>query len=97
MECGSAAWGVGRSCRTSKVDSIEMLVGCGAQGGKMAAWQKAQVASLCTGVGSDSRGVPMVEVEAVRVAGRCCARLAPPRTSGRAMRSSRSNRPVRIG
>jgi hypothetical protein len=46
VECGWAAWGAARSCRTSNVDSIEMLAGCGAQGGKMAAWQNAQVASL---------------------------------------------------
>jgi hypothetical protein len=41
-----AACGAGRSRRTSAVDSTEMLVGCGAQGEKMAAWQNAQVASL---------------------------------------------------
>jgi len=29
----------------SAVDSIEMLVGCGAHGEKTAAWQNAQVAS----------------------------------------------------
>jgi len=37
-----------------------MATGCGAQGGKIAAWQNAQVASLCTGWGSDSRGALMV-------------------------------------
>jgi hypothetical protein len=46
VECGWAAWGATRSCWTSQVDSIEMPVGCGAQGEKMAAWQNAQVASL---------------------------------------------------
>ena len=42
-----------------------MSGGTGAHGGKMAAWQKAQVASLWTGAGSDSRGALMLGVAGV--------------------------------
>jgi len=45
VEWNVAASGAARSHRISEIDSTENLVGCGAHGGKAAAWQKAQVAS----------------------------------------------------
>jgi hypothetical protein len=74
-----------------------MLVGCGAQGEKMAAWQNAQVASLWTGGGSDSRGALMVETVAFWTAPGGSAPAATPTARGRASRSSRIRRPGRIG
>jgi hypothetical protein len=45
VEWNVAASGAARSHRISEIDSTENFVGCGAHGGKAAAWQKAQVAS----------------------------------------------------
>src|SRR6476660_10307680 len=73
-----------------------MLVGCGAQGENMAAWQNAQVASLWTGGGRDSRGGLMVGPDANRATAGGSAPAATPTTNGRASRSSRSRRPVCI-
>jgi hypothetical protein len=65
----------------------------------MAAWQKAQVASLWTGTGSDWRGALMAAPAAGQLAGAgvCLTPAAAPSNSGRVRSSSRSRRPDGIG
>jgi hypothetical protein len=59
VACGERASGAGCAEYSNPRSPTHMTGGTGAQGGKMAAWQKAQVASSCTGTGSDSRGALM--------------------------------------
>ena len=70
VKCGRRSPDATRSSRTIVEAEIETSAGRGAQGGKIAAWQKAQVASLWTGVGSDWCRVPIVATLPASVAGR---------------------------
>ena len=72
-----------------------MLVDCGGQGEKMAAWQNAQVASSWTGGGSDSRGALMVGLVTGWTAAGGSTPAATPTARGSARRSSRNTRPGR--
>ena len=94
--CRTRVSGTGTAWRIEAAEARRTAADVGAQGGKRAAWQNGQVASLCFGAGSDSRGEEMLGPGADEGGGWSGIRLVAPSRPGMAVNNSRRRRPGRI-